>query len=225
MRLAVIIPTLDAADGLAVRMCELDGEWVIVSDGGSGDGTLAAALAGGAVLASGSKGRGQQLRRGAHRAMLDSRPPDWMLFLHADTALPEGWRGGVEAHAARSNKAAAFAFGAQGKGAKLMGAMVRLRELCWGLPYGDQGLLIPRDLYERVGGFAPMALFEDVDMVERLRAVQGRLVRLPAQVTTDISAHQRDGVWKRGWRNLGLLRAYRRGVPVEELLARYRSRP
>ena len=218
--LTVVIPTLDAQAALPARLREVERVRTVVSDGGSADGTLVAALRGGAVLAVGSKGRGQQLRRGGWHALAGGA--EWMLFLHADTALPEDWREVVGAHMASSRRPAVFRWGAEGRGARLLAAGVRVREALLGLPYGDQGLLVPREVYECVGGYAPMSLFEDVDMVRRLRAMGERPVRLGAAIRTDISAYRRDGVVRRAVRNLRLLWRYFRGASVETLLARYR---
>ena len=227
VRLATVIPTLNAETQLVPLLDDLAGGpeagmGVVVSDGGSEDGTLRAALRRGAVLAVGSAGRGQQLARGARLALEHLADGGWLLFLHADTRLPSHWREVVEAHMASSDTPAYFAFGGEGPPLAVhwLRLMVRLRELAWKLPYGDQGLLIPARLYREVGGFHALELFEDVDMVTRL-ARRGRLRRLPARIHTDIRAYHRDGVLRRGARNLGLLAAYRRGVPVDELKARY----
>jgi hypothetical protein len=115
-----------------------------------------------------------------------------------------------------------FKADATGWRARFMNRMVALR--CWalGLPYGDQGLLISRTLYEQVGGHAKMALFEDVELVERVRRA-ARLRPLPAALTTDVSKHWQDGLWRRGLRNLGLLWRYKRGATVAELLEAYKK--
>ena len=230
--LAVVIPALNAEAPLKALLSQLGGGRTVVADGGSEDGSLRVALRAGAVLAVGRRGRGPQLRLGARHALEHLPGNGWLLFLHADTRLPEDWRALVEAHIeARPDRAAHFGFGGQAgrdvdwRVAGPLRAMVRLRELAWGLPYGDQGLLVSVRLYREVGGFEPMALFEDVDMVVRLRRASGRLVRLKGRIGTDLAAYRRDGVWRRGWRNLRLLRAYRHGVPVEELLDRYRDAP
>ena len=103
-----------------------------------------------------------------------------------------------------------------------MNRMVALR--CWalGLPYGDQGLLISRQLYEGVGGYSEMPLFEDVEMVERLKKTSS-LKPLSHPLITDVSRHKRQGLWKRGLSNLRLLWRYKSGADVETLLREYRS--
>lgn len=200
---------------------QLRGERVIVSDGGSTDGTLVCAARAGVCLALGASGRGAQLKLGAKLATLSGNTDDWFVFLHADSQLPDDWRD-VLSDAMNEGHPRYFRFKADASGLKpqFMNAMVALR--CWalGLPYGDQGLLISRTLYEQVGGHAKIALFEDVDLVEKLRKV-AKLRPLPAALTTDVSKHWQDGLWRRGVRNLGLLWRYKRGASVSELLKVY----
>src|SRR5438093_11884497 len=90
-RLSVIIPALDEEELVrrAVRSVR-DGAEVIVVDGGSQDGTRKAAEAEGAIVLVTEPGRGRQLDAGAHRAT-----GDWLVFLHADTWLEEGWAAAV----------------------------------------------------------------------------------------------------------------------------------
>lgn len=219
--LIVIIPTFQAEQALARLLPQLRGARVIVSDGGSTDGTLNCALKTGASLAIGATGRGAQLKLGAKLAALTDDVDDWFLFLHADSQLPDDWLSAVnDAMDQGGPRYFRFKADASGSRAAFMNQMVALR--CWalGLPYGDQGLLISRALYEQVGGHGKMALFEDVDLVERLKKVR-KLRPLPMALTTDVSKHWDEGLWRRGVRNLGLLWRYKRGATVFELLDAY----
>lgn len=229
MELAVVIPTLNAERDLARLLGALGDapDRVVVSDGGSQDGTLRAALRRGALISMGGPGRGHQLRRGCDFALRTLGDDAWILALHADTRLPDGWHDTVRGYMAEgSARAAHFRYGADGNRVEraVLGAMVRLREIAWGLPYGDQGLLISARLYREIGGYHDMVLFEDVDIVTRLRRHHGRLARLPGEVSTDISAYRREGLLRRGVRNLRLLSAYRSGEDVDALAERYRTR-
>ena len=219
--LVIIIPTYQAESGLSRLLPQLAGERVIVSDSGSVDGTLMYAARAGACLAVGAKGRGAQLKLGAALAALSGDPGDWFLFLHADSQLPDNWRDAVSAAMAQDHpRYFRFKADASGPAATFMNRMVALR--CWALrlPYGDQGLLVSRALYEQVGGHAKMALFEDVELNGRLKKAS-RLRPLPIFLTTDVSKHWQDGLWRRGVRNLGLLIKYKRGATVEDLLEAY----
>lgn len=223
--LAVIIPTLNAQTCLPSLLPELNDVRLVISDGGSTDTTLSQALQAGAVIARGGPGRGAQLARGGELAgaVNDVRA---YLFLHADCQLEPGWRAAAEAAVQLPNTAWYFRYrpNAKGSGVTWLRFIVWLRCWAWRLPYGDQGLLIPRDMYEALGGYDPdKPLFEDVDIVDRIKAKYGRraLRKLPIALNTDISDHLKQGVWTRGWRNYKLLRAYRRGEAASDLLRRY----
>lgn len=223
--LAVIIPTLNAETCLPSILPALEDVRLIISDGGSIDTTLTQALAAGAVIARGSVGRGAQMARGAELAGAADAVSAY-LFLHADSYLQDGWRAEVQTALQTQETAWFFRYHPSGKGLGVswLRFIVWLRGWAWKLPYGDQGLLIPRSMYEAIGGFDPKKpLFEDVDMIDRIKAKYGRraLRKLPIPLQTDISDHLRQGIWTRGWRNYKLLRAYRRGEPTADLLRRY----
>lgn len=205
--LSTVIPTLNAADGLAALLVQLRGQVddVVVADGGSLDESLALAVDFKTRIALGGSGRGVQLARGASWSKAQS-PTDWLLFLHADSTLPNGWRAAAEHHMRHyTDRAAYFRFGIKDTGfwPALMTFWVRQRCFWLALPYGDQGLLIRRDHYERAGGYPRWKLFEDVQIVRRL----GRrgLRALPLTLVTDASKYQRDGYRKRTFSNLSLL--------------------
>ena len=213
----VVIPTLNAAATLGATLASLsaaraDGlvRAVVVSDGGSTDRTVDVAAASGARIERGAPGRGRQLAAGATAA----RAP-WLLFLHADTRLAAGWEGAVRAlmagEGARSRAAAfSFALDDSSVSARVLERLVALRARVAALPYGDQGLLISRTLYDEVGGYRPMPLMEDVDMARRVGA--RRLVVLPARAVTSAARYRRDGYVRRGARNLFCLALYFLGV-------------
>jgi hypothetical protein len=89
-----------------------------------------------------------------------------------------------------------------------------------GLPYGDQGLLISRPLYDAVGGFADMPLMEDVDMARRLK---GRLTLLNAHVITAADRYRRDGYARRLLKNWGCMTRYLLGASPDALRDRYQA--
>ncbi len=218
--LAVIIPTLNSEKDLTRLLENLGGQAdkIIVSDGGSKDETLMEALGSDAVIARGAPGRGQQLRRATTLA----GDHDWFLFLHADSQLEPNWRADVDQFIrTHPDKAGYFGlrFDSSRLAARWVEAMVRLRCWAWGLPYGDQGLLISRNLYTDVGEFQNMALFEDVDMVRRIGKARLRPIGTP--ITTSADKYERDGYFRRGWRNLKLLRRFLKGEPVKTLMKDY----
>ncbi|MDF1728301.1 MAG: TIGR04283 family arsenosugar biosynthesis glycosyltransferase [Sulfitobacter sp.] len=221
--LSIVIPTLNAAESLP-RCLEalMEGleagliRELIVSDGGSTDATGAVAQAWGADVLHGPASRGGQLRRGCALAQ-----GDWILVLHADTCLAPGWAEVVRRHLNESNDAAWFplAFDRGGLPAWLVAGWANLRSRA-GLPYGDQGLLLPRALYERVGGYAEMPLMEDVNLARRLK---GRLVRLDGRAITSGAKYATQGWFSRGRRNLWTLARYAAGADVKDLASRYRQ--
>ena len=219
--LSIIIPTLNAEAALPGTVaalieglhCGLVRE-LIVSDGGSNDATCAIADDLGATLIGGAAGRGGQLLRGAAAAS-----GDWLLFVHADTHLAPGWSVAVSGHMTSSDKAAYFRlrFRAGGLMPKFVAAWANARSR-FGLPYGDQGLLISRRLYDRVGGFRDMALMEDVAMA---RALRGQLTMLPSVAATGAARYVQGGWARRGARNMWLLLRYFGGADPETLARAY----
>lgn len=219
--LSIVIPTLNAAKqlpgliaclaeaGTAGLRCEL-----IVSDGQSDDETAQVADALGAKVVVGAAGRGGQLGRGALRA-----EGEWLLFLHADTRLTPGWAKVVQNHISTSTRAGYFGlrFRAQGIAPVIVAGWANVRSRM-GLPYGDQGLLIGRELYSRVGGYQDIPLMEDVAMV---RALKGKLTRLAGYALTDAEKYLRDGWFWRGGRNMRLLLRYLMGADPAALAKPY----
>lgn len=147
---------------------------------------------------------------------------EWLLFLHADTTLGEGWLGAAQQHMAeRPDQAAVFDFRLDDPAwqARLIELGVGLRVGALALPYGDQGLLISRSLYDEVGGFRAQPLMEDVDLIRRIG--RGRLRRLNVPAITSAERWRRDGWWRRSARNLSCLALYVLGASPERIARRY----
>lgn len=223
--LDVIVPALDAAAVIEATLASLaEGALlirrVLVVDGGSGDDTVARAERAGATVIQGPRGRGPQLAAGA--AASDA---PWLLFLHADTRLAPGWTGPVAAFIEAGpdgSKAAAFtlAFDDASRHARALARLANWRARALALPYGDQGLVMSRALYERIGGFRPLPLMEDVDLVRRIG--RARLQHLDAVAFTSAEGYRRWGWWPRAARNLALLALYFLGAPPRLLERLYR---
>ncbi|MFM7266375.1 MAG: glycosyltransferase family 2 protein [Cyanobium sp.] len=180
---------------------------------------MVARLAGARVLAA-SGGRGGQLAQGIAAA----RSP-WLLLLHGDGRLPRGWAPLV-ATAVGQGEGRAWAFRLAINGAdpslRLVELAVTLRSRWRSLPYGDQGLLLSRKLYERAGGIAPLPLMEDLDFVQRLRRV-APIRLLPGALRVSDRRWRRLGVWQTTLANARLRRDWRRGESPERLAERYRA--
>jgi len=224
--ISIVIPTRDAAAWLrrslpplaAFPVLDLIRE-VIVADCGSADETPAIAEAAGARLVRAEAGRGRQLTAGAAAAR-----GEWLLFLHADTVLEEGWDEAVRdfiADPANSRRAGYFRFALDDKrfAARRIAWLTNLRCRLLGLPYGDQGLLIHRDLYRDCGGFRSLPLMEDVDLVRRIG--WRRLKMLGATAVTSAERYRRDGFWLRPLRNQLCLLLWFLGVAPRSILRIY----
>ncbi len=221
--LSIVIPTLNAAPALpATADALLEGvtsglvRELVISDGGSDDGIADVAEALGAVLIEGPAGRGGQLARGVAAAS-----GDWLLLLHADTHLSPGWAGAVHAHiAGHPDQAAWFRlkFRADGVPPRLVAAGANFRSRIFGLPYGDQGLVISKRLLKDAGGIPTLPLMEDVALA---RALKGKLRGLDVDAMTSADRYERDGWSRRVLRNLGTLARYYLGEKPDALKARY----
>lgn len=213
-----MVPVLDAAHLLPPLLAQLRaagvGE-VVLADGGSRDDP--GALPGARVIAA-ARGRGSQCAAGAAAAR-----GAWLLFLHADTRLGPGWEAAVAAALADPARAHVFAFALDDASpeARRLERAVAWRNRVLALPYGDQGLLIHRDLYAALGGHRPIPLMEDVDLVRRLG--RARLAWMPAAAVTSAARWRREGWRRRSVRNLAILGLWFLGVPPR-LLARLYGR-
>ena len=198
--LTIVVPVLNAAATLSGVLNAVAGQDVVVVDGGSRDDSAAIATAAGARVVASKPGRGEQLAAGAIAAT-----GRWLLFLHGDTCLAPGWQAEVAAFIddpANRERVAVFRFRLDDAGwrARVMARGVAMRARLWGLPYGDQGLLIHRTLYDTLGGYRLLPLMEDVDLVRRIG--RARLAFFETEAVTSAARYRRDGYTVRAGRNL-----------------------
>ncbi len=223
--LSIIMPTLNAAAHLPQSLSALvpgalEGlvKELVVVDGGSSDATLVMVEDAGARVIDCKPGRGIQLQTGGNQAK-----SDWLLFLHADTILAQGWIGEVETFvkSGNNNRAGVFQFALDDKRkrARLLEAIVKVRCRLFALPYGDQGLLISKTLYNEIGGFKNLVLMEDVDIISRIG--RKRLHYFQTTATTSAERYRREGYIVRMARNARCLAMWFAGVAPEKILAKY----
>ncbi len=216
--LSLVIPTYNSGSAIRQTLAAVNTPQgqallreMIVVDGGSRDGTPELAEFLGASVFKAPASRGGQLALGAEQAS-----GEWLLFLHADTRLNADWGTAVAAfiaEPANQRTAAVFRFALDDSDprARRVERITNWRNRVLGLPYGDQGLLIHRSFYRSLGGFRPLPLMEDVDLVRRIGP--RRIHCLPVSATTSAARYRRDGWWLRPLRNLTLLALYRLGTP------------
>ena len=192
--LTVIIPTLNEAGGLAAvightraaargRAVE-----IVVSDCGSADGTAGVARACGARFVAGGTGRADAMNRGA--AVASSGV---LLFVHADSRLPDDFDGKVAAALARPGVVGGafdFQFGSHPGHHGLNRQSLRLVAFCNRFRFritrnffGDQGVFVRRDVFERLGGFPRVPLFEDAHFCRKLRRAGRTAILSPPMKT------------------------------------------
>jgi uncharacterized protein len=221
--LSVIIPALNEAkhieEAVQGALCR-DAE-VLVVDGGSRDRTRKAAVFAGARLLTSAKGRGVQQNRGAKAAR-----GRVLLFLHADTLLPEDYVSHIfEALLERKAVLGAFRFkmGLERPKARLVEALVNFRSTFLRMPYGDQAFFVRKTLFEKIGGFPEAPIGEDYFFVHRARR-HGRIVISKAAVETSARRWQSMGFLRTTLINQIILAGILSGISLHTLASIYRRR-
>jgi len=194
--ISVIIPVLNDAEALDLALGstqDYTGVECIVVDGGSSDESAEVAQSRGVKVLHSPPGRARQMNAGAEVA--EGR---FLLFLHADTRLPEGFDGHVRQILTGSGVAAgAFQLQIDAPSARLrlIEKAANWRSRYLQMPYGDQAIFLRKELFREMGGFPDLPIMEDFQLIRRLQG-EGRIVIAPAAVVTSA----------RRWKKLGALR-------------------
>ena len=218
----VVIPALNEAAHLAATLAAVNRgspREVVVVDGGSTDATWELAQGAGATVIRSAPGRSRQMNAGAARATGNT-----LLFLHADTLVPEHWPDAVQATIERPFVVAgAFAFRIAGTfpGSRWVEWTTNCRSRCFQSPYGDQGLFIRRSLFESMGGFAALPILEDYEFVLRLRKL-GRIVTARVPIATSGRRWNRLGVFRTTLINQAVIVGFHLGIRPLHLASWYR---
>ncbi len=197
MQLSIVIPVLEEGEKLATALRRLRplrerGVELVLADGGSRDATWAIARAHGDRLVLAQRGRAAQMNAGARCSS-----GDVLLFLHADTELPPAADTLIDAALAQGAQWGRFDVRIDGpeSALRLVERLMNWRSRWTGIATGDQAIFVRRDVFEAAGGYADLALMEDVDLSKRLKRLsRPALLRTP--VVTSGRRWQRHGVWR-----------------------------
>lgn len=221
--LSIIVPARNEAAGIVATLSALAplrarGAELIVVDGGSEDGTPALAGAWADQVVAGSRGRARQMNAGAALA----RAPV-LLFLHADTCLPDAADGLIQAAIAQGAGWGRFDVRISGRARMLrvVAVMMNLRSRLTGIATGDQAIFVTRIAFERAGGFPDQPLMEDIELSRRLRQ-HAPPACLHDRVVTSGRRWEQRGVWHTIWLMWRLRWRYWRGVSPQVLAEAYR---
>jgi rSAM/selenodomain-associated transferase 2 len=218
MTVSVVIPALNEEKLVVPTIKSVLDEGVdetVVVDGGSVDGTVRVASSLARVV-SNTPGRARQMNKGA-----DHVHGDLILFLHADTRLTPGAIGALQTAVEAGAQAGCFRLRFDSDSIVLRAfaafTALPLASLC----FGDRGLFVTRDLFNEVGGFADIPMFEDLDIVRRLKK-KASFARINHPVVTSSRRFERVGPLRQQALNLALWTAYHVGVSPDRLSRYYR---
>lgn len=221
--LSVIVPALNEAEQIERTLGELQslraqGVEIIVVDGGSRDDTVVLAEPLADLVLRSDCGRARQLNAGAVHAR-----GDVLLFLHADTRLPDTAVAAVRAAMSQGLGWGRFDVSITGRSLMLpvIAWFINQRSRWTGIATGDQALFFTRELFYRVGKFPQQPLMEDVEISRRAKAIcPPHCLRL--RVSTSGRRWEKYGVWRTIWLMWKLRYLYWRGVPAVVLVRAYR---
>jgi rSAM/selenodomain-associated transferase 2 len=221
MRLAIIVPALDEEETLRRNLPQVAGlgDELVVSDGGSSDGTVETARQFGARVVQGGRGRGPQLNRGAAASEAEI-----LLFLHADSLPPPEAVPAIRQAVADGAEGGGFQVRFEGGGAWMRRgtALVNLRSRLTRLPLGDQGQFVTRTVFDELGGYRDWPILEDLDFARRLKR-RGRLVILPLSMRTSSRRYLERGIFRTVAVNWLIWLLYAAGVSPHRLARLYRD--
>ncbi|CAH1080152.1 TIGR04283 family arsenosugar biosynthesis glycosyltransferase [Candidatus Nitrotoga sp. 1052] len=224
MKLSIIIPVLNEADGLPsfidrLMFLRISSTEVIVVDGGSKDASTQVASRDGIQVIQAERGRARQMNAGAAIAH-----GDVLLFLHADTALPPFADQLIKGALALNGRVwGRFDVRINGRPfmLRVIGHLMNWRSRLTGIATGDQAIFVTRSAFESVDGFPDQPLMEDIELSKRLLMLS-RPICLADQVITSGRRWEAHGVWRTIFIMWRLRWAYWRGVPASELAKIYR---
>jgi rSAM/selenodomain-associated transferase 2 len=223
-RISVIIPTINEIDNIETPLKSLrsGNTWeIIVTDGGSNDGTVTLAKSWGAIVVKSSLPKSRQMNKGAARAT-----GDVLLFLHADTRLPDKFDEHILECLRRPGVAAgAFKLRIESRipALRIIEHLANWRSRRLKIPYGDQAIFISAKLFHHIGGFPSIPIMEDFELVRRLKKMGG-IVTLPVSVSTSARRWENFGILKTTLINQIIIVAHFIGIPPDIIATWYRRK-
>ncbi len=221
-RISIVLPTLNEAENIRTTLTGLqkyrDVEIVVV-DGGSRDDTVAIVKSLGVRVLATAPSRARQMNTGAAAAT-----GDVLLFLHADTCLPDNFAQHVRTAVCQKEFCAgAFTLGidSPARGLRFIEKMTNLRSRYLQMPYGDQALFLKHDMFNEIGGFSDIPIMEDFELVRRLKR-RGNIILLPQAVRTSARRWLQYGIFRTWLLNQVIVAAYFLGISPQHLLRWYR---
>jgi rSAM/selenodomain-associated transferase 2 len=224
--ISIVIPVYDEAYTINQllehlnRQAVTQGFEIVMVDGHPAGTTAAAVSDKRVVIISSEKGRAVQMNRGAEAAK-----GHILLFLHADTFLPENALSKIaDALSIPGNAAGAFDLGIRSCRSvyRIIEFGVRIRYHLTGIPYGDQAIFVKKTVFDRIKGYPEIPIMEDVAFMRSLKASGEQIVRLRCKVSTSARRWQKEGILRCTLRNYMLIMLYHFGVSPLKLAKHYR---
>ncbi len=221
MKISIIVPTFNEAKCLGETLAhiqQLSPYEVIVSDGGSDDGTLEIAAKFTENVVNGPAGRALQMNAGAQTAT-----GDIFLFLHADSRIePASYE--KMSHSMKNSEEIGGAFSlcidSNKWSLRLISRLANMRSKCLGMAYGDQAFFVKNPIFQKMNGFTEFPICEDLDFFKRLRKL-GSVTLLNETVLTSPRRWNKEGIWFTTLRNILIATLFELGFPPRILAKWY----
>lgn len=219
--ISVIIPALNEAHHIADTITSIshgNNTEIIVVDGGSTDHTVSIAKTLGARVIQGSPPRSRQMNRGA-----DAASKDILLFLHADTLLPENFNRhvlGVLMPPGVAAGAFELRIDSPVPSLRFIERIANWRSRCLKMPYGDQAIFMFSKVFHQMGGFSNIPIMEDFELIRRLQKI-GDVVTLPVPVITSPRRWLIHGILKTTLINQLVVLSYFMGISPDSITRLY----